>query len=213
MLLCVIFICSTGYKRFSLTVIQNFYEIKRVMTISLSKNPVSLFPPDVLGSILKEKPWRVAHTKSRREKALAQFLMKKNIGYYLPMLKKRQPNKNRINYSLTPLFSGYLFFKGSLEDRYSTYTSNHIARVIEVKNQLKLIEELRGIRKVLSSGVLVYPYDFLAEGQRVRIRSGPMQGVEGIIDRKKGNYRLVLKVETIVQAIALDLDVEMVEAA
>lgn len=183
------------------------------MALPLEQNPEQLYPENILDINPNGNSWWLAHTKSRREKALAQFLMKKNIGYYLPMLKKRQPNKNRINYSLTPLFSGYLFLKGSLEDRYSTYTSNHIARVIEVKNQLKLIEELRGIRKVLSSGVLVYPYDFLAEGQRVRIRSGPMQGVEGIIDRKKGNYRLVLKVETIVQAIALDLDVEMVEAA
>ncbi len=184
------------------------------MTLAIEQNPDQLYPADIFDeNACLQTRWWVAHTKSRREKALAHFLAKKNIAYYLPMLKKRQPSKNRVRYAMTPLFSGYLFFTGDLEDRYAAYTSNHIARVIEVKNQRKLVEELRSIRTVLACGAGVYPYDFLAEGQRVRITSGPMQGVEGIIDRKKSNYRLVLNIETIAQAIALDLAADMVEAA
>ena len=66
---------------------------------------------------------------------------------------------------------------------------------------------------VIASGAPMYPYDFLAQGRRVRITSGPMRGIEGIIDRTKGNYRLLLQVETIARAIALNLDADMVEAA
>lgn len=183
------------------------------MTMSFEDNPAQAFPENILHASLSGDVWWVAHTKSRREKALAHFLAKKDIGYYLPLIKKRQPGRNRIRFSMMSLFPGYLFFRGGLDERYTVYTSNHIARAIEVKNQARLINELLGIQKVLESGAAVYPYDYLSEGQRVRITAGPMQGIEGIIDRKKSNYRLVLQVETIAQAIALDLEAEMVEAA
>ena len=70
------------------------------MTISLSKNPEPLFPADILNTIQKDKLWRVAHTKSRREKALAHYLALSGIGYYLPMF-----SKQLTNYSLCLIFT------------------------------------------------------------------------------------------------------------
>ena len=55
------------------------------MTISLDQNPESCFPAHILTSTHENKIWRVAHTKSRREKALAHYLARAGIGYYLPM--------------------------------------------------------------------------------------------------------------------------------
>ena len=182
------------------------------MALSLEQNPETCYPKDIFEHGSNGGSWWVAHTKSRREKALAYCLASKGIGYYLPLLRKRQPNINRDRFALIPLFSGYLFFRGSAQERYLAFTSNHVARVIEVKDQKKLTDELCRIRKVLSIQMPVYPYDFLAEGQRVRVRHGPMKGLEGIISRKKGNYRLVLTVTTISQAVAVDVEAEMVEA-
>jgi len=183
------------------------------MALSEADNPAPAFPAHILETTGDNRVWWVAHTKSRREKALAHFMAGRGIGYYLPLIKKRQPGRGRTRYSLMPLFSGYLFFSGTPEERYRAYTSNHIARVIAIQNQAGLLDELRSIQHVLASGAPVYPYDFLSVGQRVRISSGPMRGCEGIIDRKKGRCRLVLQVQTIAQAIALDLEADMVEAA
>ena len=183
------------------------------MALRPEQNPDQLFPEDILKEISNDITWWVAHTKSRSEKALAHFLSKKNIGYYLPLIKTIQPSRNRVRFSMLPLFPGYLFFRGGLDERYQALTSNKIAGIIKVTNPAKLVNELLGIHKVLESGAKVYPYDYLAEGQRVRITSGPMRGVEGIINRKKSNYHLILRVETIAQAIALDLKADMVEAA
>ncbi len=182
------------------------------MALSFEKNPDPLYPEDILNSGCNGECWWVAHTKSRREKTLASFLASKGVGYYLPLVKKRQPSNRRERFSFLPLFPGYLFFKGNRDDRYSVYSSNQIARVIEVKNQDLLLKELTRTRQVLSINMPVYPYDFLAEGQRVSVKYGPMKGLEGIVLRKKSSYRLVLNVTTISQAIAVDIEADMVEA-
>ena len=75
------------------------------MTLSCDSSPVQLFPDNILDENHNGKPWRVAYTKSRREKALANHLSQVGIGYYLPMVKTRQSNQARIRFSLMPIFS------------------------------------------------------------------------------------------------------------
>ena len=181
------------------------------MTLSIDQNPDPIFPQNLLSSGQTEKTWRVAHTKSRREKALANYLRQSSIGYYLPMFGKRQPGKKRMRISLMPLFNGYLFFKADEVERHTALRSNHIARIIEVGDEEKLIDELLQIQKVLSGNMLVYPYDFIHEGQRVRVKKGPLKDVEGWIVRKDRNARLVLSVEAIMQSISVTIDADHVE--
>ena len=159
------------------------------MTISLSQNPEPLFPADILSTIQKDKSWRVAHTKSRREKALAHYMARAGIGYYLPMFIKQQSNDKRVRSSLIPVFNGYLFFQADDFDCHKAMRSNHIARIINVGDEIKLIHELSQIEKALSGNTKVYPYDFIHKGQWVRVKKGPLKGVEGRIVRKDNNCR------------------------
>ncbi len=181
------------------------------MALALIQNPDQLFPENVLSEFEKQEKWRVAHTKSRREKALARFLYKEGIGYYLPMFYRRQPNKSRVRFSLAPVFNGYLFFKATDLQRYQALKSNHIANVIEVKDQAKFVCELQQIRRVISQDIPLFPFDFLNQGQEVVVRKGPLKGIQGKIVKKKSQYRLVLKVSYIDQAVALDIDAALVE--
>jgi transcription antitermination factor NusG len=182
------------------------------MTISTERNPAQLFPEAILSEPVTDTKWFVAHTKSRREKALAHFLAGRQIGYCLPMMKIRQRSALRDRHSFLPLFSGYLFFKGTLQDRYSAFSSNHVARVLEVEDQEQLREELSRVFQVLSMNVPLFPYDFLSKGQRVRIKDGPMKDLEGIIDRKQSDCKLVLSVTSISQSFAVHVDSSLVEA-
>ena len=116
-----------------------------------------------------------------------------------------------MRFSLMPLFNGYLFFKADEFERHTALRSNHIARIIEVGDEQKLIDELLQIQKVLSGNMLVYPYDFIHEGQRVRVKKGPLKDVEGWIVRKDRNSRLVLSVEAIMQSISVTIDADQVE--
>ncbi len=181
------------------------------MTLSPEQNPIQIYPEDLLNQEDADRQWRIAHTKSRREKALANFLLKNNIAYYAPMLKTRQPNKKRVRYSFKPVFSGYIFFKATLHERYTALRSNQIANVIDVRNEYKLLQELMQIQKAISLDAPLYPYEYLEEGQEVIVKKGPFKGIQGIVVKKKGNYRLLLKVSSIFQSVAMDIDADNVE--
>jgi transcription antitermination factor NusG len=181
------------------------------MTLPNEKNPKSIYPEDILSSDQSIKPWRVAHTKSRREKTLASYLAKETIGYYLPMVQKRQPGQKRSRFSLMPLFNGYLFFKADDFERHKALRSNHIARVIDVGDEIRLIHELSQIQKILSLGTSVFPYDFIQVGQMVRIKKGPLKDIEGFIMRKNRDCRLVLSVNSIMQSVSIEIDADYVE--
>ena len=183
------------------------------MALTQNQNPMPACPEDILDQTGTAACWRVAHTKSRREKSLTAFLAQRGIGYYLPMIKSRQPSRSRMRFSHLPLFPGYVFFRGTSQERLTAYSSGHIARVLDTRDQHQLALELRQIQTVLSLDVPVYPFDFIAAGQKVRIICGPLQGIEGIVVQKKKNFRLVLQVDSIAQAMALDLAADMVEAA
>ncbi len=181
------------------------------MTISLDQNPASLFPADILNAPHPDKIWRVAHTKSRREKTLAHYLARAGIGYYLPMFSRQQSNDKRIRYSLIPVFNGYLFFQADDFERHAALRSNHISRIIDVADEEKLVMELCQIEKALSGPEKVYPYDFVQKGQKVCVTKGPLKGVEGLIIRKANNCRLVLSVESIMQSISVSVEADHVE--
>mgnify|MGYP006283948373 CR=1 FL=1 len=181
------------------------------MTTAISQNPAALYPEDLFDLSAQYKPWWVAHVKSRREKSLASYLADADIGYYLPMYQRRQPNSKRVRYSLMPLFNGYLFFRGDDVDRHYALRSNQIARMIDVRDQDRFSNELQSIRRVLANELPVYPYHYIVEGKRVRVKKGPLKDVEGVVERKAKNYRLVISVETINQSMAVTIDADMVE--
>ncbi len=172
-----------------------------------------MYPDDLFACREKETLWWVAHTGSRREKALAHFLAQRQIGYYLPMLPRKQASKNRVRFSLMPLFPGYVFFRGNAESRTCACSSRHIVRVITIHDQHTLTAQLHNIRRALHAGLPLYSCRPFTKGQRVRIASGPMRGLEGAIVRQSHNRRLILSVDAIGQGVAVDLDAHMVEAA
>ncbi len=181
------------------------------MTLSLDKNPLQLYPEDLLAGTSLPARWRIAKTKSRREKALAGFLCEHGIGYYLPMVKKRQPGKNRTRYSLMPVFSGYLFFRSGELQRYQVFRSGHTANVIDVLDEIQLLKDLNRIKRSLTLDAPVYPYDFVREGDSVEIARGPLKGLQGIVHKKNKQFRLILNVNCLRQSLAVDIEAHWVE--
>ncbi len=182
------------------------------MTLAMSRNPISTYPNDLLSGQTFDEPWWIAHTKSRQEKSLAHYLASADVSYFLPLFKKAQTNTNRLRYSVVPMFTGYLFFKGDLQARQEAIKSHNIARVIEVPDQNGLTTELRRIQQVMNGNLPIYQHALLKKGQRVRVKSGPLEDLEGIIIRKKRKNRLILERTSIAHAVAVDVDLALVEA-
>ena len=184
------------------------------MALPAQQNPASVFPKNLFSaSEVRQSPWWVAHTKSRCEKALAHKLAETGIGYFLPLFKKMQPGIAKKRFSIMPLFPGYLFFTGGHEERTAAFKSNQTLQVLAVFDRERLLAELNQIQCALGSQVPIYPHPFLQEGRKVRIKSGLLEGLQGIIVGKKGHYRLILRVTLVSQAIAVDVSAEEVEPA
>jgi len=72
-------------------------------------------------------------------------------------------------------------------------------------------EEIQGVRRMLESSLIVEPHPFLRCGDRVRVKSGALEGIEGILLRKKNSFRLVLSIEMLQKAVAVEIDASLVE--
>ena len=178
--------------------------------LKLSDNPPMLFPQDApLAEIAGQ--WWVARTKSRNEKALAWWLHQSSIAYFLPMREKTTRRKGRVFKSLLPLFSGYLFFSATEEQRVTALTSNRIAQLLEVPDQQQLLGDMTAIHDAISKGASLDPHPYLKQGDRCRVAAGPLAGLEGMLVRRKGVTRLVLQIDMLGQAAAAEVDADLVE--
>jgi len=155
--------------------------------------------------------WWVAHVKSRNEKALAHDLIRREIDYFLPMTWKVRKQSRRTVKSLLPLFSGYLFFCGNEDDRVELLRTNRVAGLIEVSDQKTLIDELAQIQQALVAGAPLAPHKMIKVGQRCRIVAGPLCGLIGIVLRSGNSARLLLQVDILGQAAAVEIDIDMIE--
>lgn len=155
--------------------------------------------------------WWVAHTKSRNEKAFAQDLISKHISYFLPMSRKVQHKHGRKIRSLLPLFGGYVFFCGGENERVEALKTNRIANIIEVKDQERLLDELCKIEIALLKGAPLEPHHYVKVGQRCRVLSGSLMGLEGIVIKTKAGARLILQVDILGQAASVEIDTDLIE--
>ena len=156
--------------------------------------------------------WWVAHVKSRNEKALAHDLIRRNINYFLPMSWKVKRQSRRTVKSLLPLFSGYLFFCGDDDQRVELLRTNRVAGLIDVDDQETLVKELAQIENALRAGAPLIRHDYVEIGQRCRIIAGPICGLVGIVLRSEdAATRLLLQVDILGQAAAVEVDVDTIE--
>jgi len=180
------------------------------VVLKLEENPPTAWPDGIQISEFTGT-WRVAHTKSRNEKALAWQMQKKDISYFLPMTKKVYRRKGRTFRSLLPLFTGYVFFCGDDDDRVEVLRTNRVANIIEVTDQSQLVAELTPIQLALDEGEQLLPHKYIKAGQRCRVIAGPLIGTEGVVTRAGERMRLVLQVDILGQATSVEIATDMIE--
>ena len=157
--------------------------------------------------------WHAIYTRHQHEKMVAQILTYKGFDVFLPLYATVHRWKDRDKELSLPLFPCYVFLRGGLERRYEIVTTPGMHSFVGPGNQPEIIPsaEIEAIRRAAESSVRIEPHPFLKCGDRVRVKSGPMKGVEGTLVRKKSLYRLVLSVDVLRQSVALDIDASIVE--
>jgi transcription antitermination factor NusG len=153
--------------------------------------------------------WHVLLTRARQEKILARDLCAMGIGHYLPLIWQARFYGNRKVKVQVPLFAGYMFLRGSLDDVYAADRTKRVARTIEVADQDRLDWELRNISIALSENATLDPYPYLQEGVCVEVRAGPFRGLQGWVDSRLPQDRIILQVGMIGTAVSLELDASL----
>ena len=154
--------------------------------------------------------WWVLHTKPRCERHIAQYLLNRDISYYLPLYRRkiRYGNLGRTRTREVPLFNGYICFALDKQDHKLLYDSKKFVRIIKVDDQLQFVKELQAIARAVETQDDLLVRGGFTLGRRILIVSGPMAGHEGVIVRKQGKRHLALSVKMFNQTVLVQLDQE-----
>ena len=178
--------------------------------MKLSENP-PILPPDVETPADLLGRWWVGHTKSRFEKIFAKELLGHGIGYFLPLIEEVKISGGRKRRMMTPLFTGYVFFCGTDDDRYTAMTTNRLCQTIDVPDQDGLVDELVALKRGLSGRAQLDPYPFAAVGSRCRVKSGPFRDIEGVVVHRNKVARLVLEISILGQGAVMEIETCLLE--
>ncbi len=158
-----------------------------------------------------DRKWWVLYTKARQEKAVARELFAHDVPFYLPLVRKTLVYGNRRVHSRVPIFSGYVFLRGSEEERVQALRTNRICRVLPVADPQRLREDLEQLRRLIESGAPLTVEARLARGARVRIRRGPLAGLEGTVLVRRGITRVLVCVDFLQRGASVAIDDCMLE--
>jgi transcription antitermination factor NusG len=157
--------------------------------------------------------WWALYTRHQHEKTVAEMLSAKGFEVFLPLYESIRRWKDRSKMLTLPLFPCYVFVRGGLNRRLQVVTTPGVHMILFRGERVAVIPEaeIQAIRKAVEGPFRVEPHPFLKCGERVRVTRGSLEGVEGILVRKKNLYRLVLSVDMMAQSVAVEIDATDVE--
>jgi len=158
--------------------------------------------------------WWALYTRHQHEKTVATMLSAKGFEVFLPLYESTRRWKDRSKMITLPLFPCYVFLRGGLNRRLQVVTTPGVHMVLLCGERVAVIPEaeIQAIRRAVEGPFRVEPHPFLKCGERVRVTRGSLEGVEGILVRKKNLYRLVLSVDMMAQSVAMEIDATDVES-
>ena len=157
--------------------------------------------------------WHVAHTRPRREKKLKQYCDKEKFTAVLPCFRSVRKYRRKTAVFDKPLFPGYLFVQILPSQKQSLAQNEHVARVLTVFDQDLFARQLQDILKALESGVEIRVAPEIGPGQRVKVKQGPLQGMEAWVEERQGMTAVLLRLDFIGQAAAVKVPADYLELA
>ncbi len=161
--------------------------------------------------LLQDEPhWYALHTRARHEKAVERRLHEQGMETFLPTTMEVHHWSDRKKKVEVPLFTCYVFIRCALsaEDRFRVYQIESVHGFVGARATSLPIpdEQIESIRKVLTHSAPWRAYPFLKAGQRVRVRGGAMDGVEGVFVSENGDHSLIISVDAIQRSMSVRID-------
>jgi transcription antitermination factor NusG len=168
---------------------------------------------NMTGTNRERSEWYAVYTRHQHEKTVCENLAANGVEVFLPLYIVVRQWKDRTKHLSLPLFPCYVFLRKGSERRMKVLSTPGVHFFVEVAGRPAGISEseIDSIRKAVESNLVVEPHPFLRYGDRVRVRSGALAGVEGILVRRKSSYRLVLSADLLEKSVSVEVDAFSVE--
>ena len=154
--------------------------------------------------------WYAVQTKARHEKVIVQRFRELGLTTYLPTITETHRWSDRKKKVEVPLFSCYVFARlgPSLDEHVKACRVDGVFRIVGNRNEGLPIpdDQIDAIRVITEQHMQWSEHPFLKIGQHVRIRSGALTGVEGILVARNGDRTLVVSVDAIQRSLAVRIE-------
>jgi transcription antitermination factor NusG len=165
--------------------------------------------PDIIYSSPTElRQWFAAYTWAHHERRVSEHLSARGIEYFLPTYRVVHRWKDRKVELQLPLFPSYVFLRLAMREHFRVVGVPGIARIVGTSRQPTPLPEceIESLKNTRDSGLRAQPYPYLEIGRKVRIKAGPFEGLQGILVRRKGKFRVVFSLQLIRSSFVLDVD-------
>jgi transcription antitermination factor NusG len=158
--------------------------------------------------------WWALYTRHQHERVVADVLSAKGFEVFLPLYDSIRRWKDRQKLLSLPLFPCYVFIRGEVGRCLQVVNTPGVHMILNQGEHFAVIpeNEIQAIRRTVEGPFRMEPHPFLRCGERVRVTCGSLQGVEGILVRKKNQFRLVLSVDMLAKSVAVEIDAADVES-
>lgn len=178
--------------------------------------PVDLKSPALyhlgIGPDVGSDRWYALYVRSRHERAVENSLRNKGYSVFSPSYRTKRKRVDRIAEIEVALFPGYVFCQFDSNKRLPILITPGVVGVVGRGNRPEPVDdtEIASIRTVALAGRSVQPWPFLRSGQRIRMQSGPLTGVEGIFLRDQDEEHLIVSVTLLQRAVSVVIEKDSV---
>jgi transcription antitermination factor NusG len=155
-----------------------------------------------------ETKWYAVYTWAHHEKRVAEQMGQRQIQGFLPVYRSIRRWKDRRKEIEMALFPSYVFVHLALKDRVRVLEIPGVVNIVSARGKPTPLadHEIESFQRGLQGCVRMEPHPFLQVGRRMRVQAGPMAGLEGILLRRKDGLRLVVSIEILMRAVAVEID-------
>jgi len=133
------------------------------------------------------------------------------IEHYLPLVETVRRYRSKTERYQKPLFPGYVFINSGIDRKARLFQREFLVRLLPVEHPRAFLKQLEQVKVIVASGLTLTLYPLLKKGSRVRVISGPLYGVEGVVDNPANPAGIVVAVDVLQQGVLVRLPMEILE--
>jgi transcriptional antiterminator NusG len=160
--------------------------------------------------------WYAVRVRTKSEALVSSLFAQKGLDSFAPTYELRRKYTDRMKRIQSALFPGYVFCRFNACEPLPVLSTPSVQSIVGFGDGPHPVSdsEIENLRRAVAAGTQLTPTSWLSSGRRVRVRSGPLAGVEGyLITVKNHQQRLVLCADLLQKAAAVEVNLDEVEAA